>query len=81
MWKTGTNYIESLFDPDKSFVDVTVENEAERLAKFEEEHWKMLDGKNDGVYTFIGEAASFVTDPYYLAGYFFGRGMLLSCYF
>ena len=78
MWKTGTNYIESLFDPDKSFVDVTVENEAERLAKFEEEHWKMLDGKNDGVYTFIGEAASFVTDPYYLAGYFFGRGMLAS---
>jgi hypothetical protein len=38
----------------------------------------MLDGKNDGVYTFIGEAASFVTDPYYLTGYFFGRGMLAS---
>ena len=50
MWKSGSNYIESLFDPDKSFVDVTVENESERLAKFEEEHWKMLDGKNDGVY-------------------------------
>ncbi len=78
MWKTGSNYIESLFDSDKSFQEVTLENEAERLAKFEEEHWKMLDGKNDGVYTFIGEAASFVTDPYYLAGYFFGRGMLAS---
>ena len=38
----------------------------------------MLDGKSDGAYTLIGEAASFLLDPYYLAGYYYGMGLLAN---
>ena len=31
---------------------------------------KFLSGKYDGKYTTIGAAASWLSDPYYLAGYF-----------
>ena len=74
----GTNAIQALFDPDKTFQDYAVENEAERIKEFEAEHWKMLDGAHDGAYTVIGEAATFLLDPYYIAGYFYGSPMLLS---
>jgi len=74
----GSNLIEALFDPTKNFEEVSVQNEKERVEKFEKEHWYMLDGKNDGAYTAIGEAASFLLDPYYLAGYFYGAGFLAS---
>jgi GH24 family phage-related lysozyme (muramidase) len=75
LYRIPRNYVESLFS-EKTFEDVAIENEAERLADFEEEHYKMLDGQHDGAYTMIGEAASFLTDPYYLAGYYYGRGLL-----
>ena len=68
--------IQGGFDPDKTFKDYAIENEAKRVEDFEKEHWKMLDGKYDGKYTTIGKAASWISDPYYLAGYYFGRGML-----
>jgi len=73
-----SNSVEALFDPDRDLKDVAVENEAERIKEFEKEHWKMLDGKNDGAYTMVGEAASFMLDPYYIAGYWLGKGMLAS---
>jgi len=76
--RLGSNSIEALFDPDRDFKQVTVENEAQRIKDFEAEHWKMLDGKNDGAYTMIGEAASFMLDPYYIGGYWLGKGMLAS---
>ena len=68
--RAGRNLVEALFDSDKNFVEVTEENETERVKEFEKEHWKMLDGENDGAYTMIGEGASFIVDPYYLLGYF-----------
>ena len=58
LYRIPRNYVESLFS-EKTFEDVAIENEAERLADFEEEHYKMLDGQHDGAYTMIGEAASF----------------------
>ena len=78
LWRWGENAIEALFDPNKNLQEVSVANEAERVKEFEEEHWKMLDGKSDGAYTLIGEGASFILDPYYLAGYFYGRGLMAT---
>ena len=78
LWRTGENALEALFDPDRNFEEVSLQNEADKVRKFEEEHWKMLDGKSDGAYTLIGEGASFLTDPYYLAGYFYGRGLMAT---
>ena len=77
LYRIPRNYVESLFS-EKTFEDVSIENEAERRTDFEKEHWKMLDGESDGAYTLIGEAASFLLDPYYLAGYYYGRGLLAN---
>jgi len=74
----GYNYLTSLFDPDKTMKDIAIEREAERVENFNKEHWKMLSGKHDGVYTFLGEAATYVLDPYYIAGYYFGSPLLKS---
>ena len=74
----GYNYLTGLFDPDKDMQDIAVEREATRIENFEKEHWKMLSGKHDGVYTFLGEAATYVLDPYYIAGYYFGSPLLKS---
>ena len=70
--------LQDVFDPNKTFKDYILENEAERKADFEKEHAKFLSGKYDGKYTTIGSAASWLSDPYYLAGYFFGRPLLAS---
>ena len=74
----GYNYLTALFDPEKDMKDIAVERETNRLEEFQKEHWKMLSGKHDGVYTFMGEAASYVLDPYYIAGYYFGSPLLIS---
>ena len=74
----GYNYLTSLFDPDKTMKDIAIEREAERVENFNKEHWKMLSGKHDGVYTFLGEAATYILDPYYIAGYYFGSPLLKS---
>tara|TARA_B100000902_G_scaffold112842_1_gene114082 strand:+ start:708 stop:5615 length:4908 start_codon:yes stop_codon:yes gene_type:complete len=70
--------LQDVFDPNKTFKDYILENEAERKADFEKEHAKFLSGKYDGKYTTIGSAASWLSDPYYLTGYFFGRPLLAS---
>ena len=68
--------LQDVFDPNKTFAEYAKENEAARIAEFEKEHSKFLTGKYDGKYTTIGSAASWLSDPYYLAGYFFGRPLL-----
>ena len=70
------NYITAMFDSERDVKDVAIDREKERVEAFKKEHWKMLDGKYDGTYTFIGEMASFVTDPYYITGYYFGSPLL-----
>jgi hypothetical protein len=70
--------LQDVFDPNKTFKDYILENEAARKADFEKEHAKFLSGKYDGKYTTIGSAASWLSDPYYLTGYFFGRPLLAS---
>ena len=70
--------IQGGLDKDKTFKDYAIENEIKKVEDFEKEHWKMLDGKYDGKYTTIGKAVSWITDPYYLAGYYYGRGFLTS---
>ena len=42
--------IQGGFDSQKTWKDYILENETNRVKDFEEEHWKMLDGKYDGVY-------------------------------
>ena len=76
--RIGKAKVQDIFDPDKSFQDYVLENEATRKAAFEKEHWKFVDGKHDGIYSNIGEIVSFVTDPYYIAGYYFGSPALAS---
>ena len=70
--------IQGGLDKDKTFKDYAIENEIKKVEDFEKEHWKMLDGKYDGKYTTIGKAVSWLSDPYYLAGYYFGRGLLTT---
>jgi len=70
--------IQGGFDSQKTWKDYILQNEANRVKDFEEEHWKMLDGKHDGIYTTIGSGASWLTDPYYLMGFYFGRGLLAN---
>ena len=70
--------IQGGFDSQKTWKDYILQNEANRVKDFEEEHWKMLDGKYDGIYTTIGSGASWLTDPYYLMGFYFGRGLLAN---
>ena len=70
--------IQGGFDSQKTWKDYILQNEANRVKDFEEEHWKMLDGKHDGIYTTIGSGAAWLTDPYYLAGFYFGRGLLTN---
>ena len=78
IFRIGKAKVQDIFDPDKSFKDYIIENEATRREAFEKEHWKFIDGKYDGIYSNIGEIASFVTDPYYIAGYYFGSPALAS---
>ena len=83
-WVTGDAlrvakaFIQGGFDSEKTWKDYILKNEANRVKDFEEEHWKMLDGKHDGVYTTIGAGASWLTDPYYLMGFYYGRGLLAN---
>ena len=83
-WVTGDAlrvakaFIQGGFDSEKTWKDYILKNEANRIKDFEEEHWKMLDGKHDGVYTTIGAGASWLTDPYYLMGFYYGRGLLAN---
>ena len=76
LWDIPTNYLTAMFDSERDVKDVAIDREKERIEAFEKEHWKMLDGKHDGVLTFIGESASFMTDPYYIGGYYFGSPLL-----
>ena len=72
LWDIPTNYLTAMFDSERDVKDVAIDREKERIEAFEKEHWKMLDGKHDGVLTFLGESASFMTDAYYIGGYYFG---------
>ena len=76
LWDIPTNYLTAMFDSERDVKDVAIDREKERIEAFEKEHWKMLDGKHDGVLTFLGETASFMTDPYYIMGYYFGSPLL-----
>ena len=69
---------ESAFDDEKTFKEASLENARIEQEEFEKEYWKFLDGKYDGAYSTIGEAATFILDPYYLAAYTFGAPMLAT---
>jgi len=76
LWDVPTNYLIAMFDSERDVKDVAIDREKERIENFKKEHWKMLDGKHNGPLTFLGETASFITDPYYVAGYYFGSPLL-----
>jgi hypothetical protein len=87
-WDKSTNVIGNIFrigkakaqdwlDEDKTFKDYILENEEKRKQKIENEHWKIIASGEDksGLVT-VGEVASMLTDPYYIAGYYFGAPAL-----
>ena len=74
----GENIWESAFDDEKTFKEAALENTRIEQEEFEKEYWKFRGGKYDGAYSKIGEAATYLLDPYYLGGYFFGSSLLAS---
>lgn len=78
IFQIGENIWESAFDDEKTFKEAALENTRIEQEEFEKEYWKFRGGKYDGAYTKIGEAATYLLDPYYLGGYFFGSSLLAS---
>ena len=72
------NYIDSIFDSDKTVEEAAVENAKEEEDAFNKKYWKFKSGKYDGAYSAIGAGATYILDPYYLAGYYFGAAALAS---
>ena len=72
------NYIDSLFDSDKTLQEAAVENAKEEEDDFNKKYWKFKGGKYDGAYSAIGTGATYILDPYYLAGYYFGSAALAT---
>ena len=67
-------------DPDKDFKDYILQNEEKRISDFNKEHWKFLGNEKaqKGGLVLTGEVLTYLTDPYYLLGYYFGAPALLN---
>ena len=78
IFQIGENIWESAFDDEKTFKEAALENTRIEQEEFEKEYWKFRGGKYDGAYSKIGEAATYLLDPYYLGGYFFGSSLLAT---
>ena len=78
IFQIGENIWESAFDDEKTFKEAAIENARIEQEEFEKDYWKFRGGKYDGAYSKIGEAATYLLDPYYLGGYFFGSSLLAT---
>ena len=80
IFRIGKAKFQDLIDEDKTFKDYILKNEEERKAKIEKEHWKFIDNKEaqESNLVTVGEIASMLTDPYYIAGYTLGAPALLN---
>ena len=80
IFRIGKAKFQDIIDKDKTFKDYILENEQKRKEGIEKEHWKFIDNKEaqeSGLVT-VGEIASMLTDPYYIAGYAFGAPLLTN---
>ena len=76
--RIGENIWESAFNDEKTFKEAAIENAQIEQQEFEETYAKFLSGKYDGAYSGIGEALTYVLDPYYLMGYTLGSKALAN---
>lgn len=80
VFRIGKAQVQDWIDPDKNFTDYILQNEKKRLQDIEEEHWKFTGNEKaqkSGLVT-AGEILTYITDPYYIAGYYLGAAALTN---
>ena len=80
IFRIGKAKYQDILDNDKTFEDYILLNEKIRQDEINKEHWKFVgneEAKDSGLVK-VGEALTYITDPYYIGGYFFGAGALTN---
>ena len=80
VFRVGKAKFQDVLDDDKTFEDYILLNEKKRKDNINKEHWKFVNNKeaqDSGIVT-LGEALTYITDPYYIGGYYFGAAALTN---
>ena len=80
VFRIGKAKFQDILDEDKTFEDYILLNEKIRKENLDKEHWKFVgneEAKDSGLVK-VGEALTYITDPYYIGGYYFGAGLLTN---
>ncbi len=80
IFRIGKAKFQDILDEDKTFEDFILLNEKKRKDAINKEHWKFVNNKeaqDSGLVT-VGEALTYITDPYYIGGYYFGAPALTN---
>ena len=80
IFRIGKAKYQDILDNDKTFEDYILLNEKIRQDEINKEHWKFVgneEAKDSGLVK-VGEALTYITDPYYIGGYYFGAGALTN---
>jgi uncharacterized FlgJ-related protein len=80
VFRIGKAKFQDILDDDKTFEDYILLNEKTRQDEINKEHWKFVgneDAKDSGLVK-VGEALTYITDPYYIGGYYFGAKALTN---
>ena len=80
VFRVGKAKFQDVLDDDKTFEDYILLNEKSRQEDINKEHWKFVNNKeaqDSGIVT-LGEALTYITDPYYIGGYYFGAAALTN---
>ena len=80
VFRIGKAKFQDVLDDDKTFEDYILLNEKSRQEDINKEHWKFVNNKeaqDSGIVT-LGEALTYITDPYYIGGYYFGAAALTN---
>ena len=80
IFRIGKAKFQDILDDDKTFEDYILLNEKTRQDEINREHWKFVNNKeaqDSGLVT-VGEALTYITDPYYIGGYYFGASALTN---
>jgi uncharacterized FlgJ-related protein len=80
IFRIGKAKYQDILDEDKTFEDYILLNEKIRKQNLDKEHWKFVgneEAKDSGLVK-VGEALTYITDPYYIGGYYFGAKALTN---
>ena len=80
VFRIGKAKFQDILDDDKTFEDYILLNEKIRQDEINKEHWKFVgneEAKDSGLVK-VGEALTYITDPYYIGGYYFGAKALTN---